>query len=221
MFHFLLPSWPWWMSVLDAAVMCGVVVTLQAVLVRDPVRTDRMRAAGLLGYGGFALLDVLDVLGRPTIPGLSLVCGLAAPIWTALALRAQWRDDRRRPSTVRYGIAALLASLAAGGMSRPLGQRGDLLYGAVGAVGALTMVWLARSAHDPAGPASPAGPGLTPPRAPPGLTGVLLRHLSGRRPAPPCPRHARRRPEGRVTPGGGPGESLSRKIAIPKFRICG
>ncbi|GGL58347.1 hypothetical protein [Planomonospora parontospora] len=150
----VLPWWPWSAVVLDAAVMGAVAVLSQPVLRRDLVHVDRMRAAGVAGYAGTAAFEVLDVIGRPVPDVLSLVCAVATLIWIVLFLRVQWRDDRWRRATVRYGIAALVAPLAfifiPMGMSLPIAE--DLYVGAAGAFGALSLVWLARSAHDLADP---------------------------------------------------------------------
>ncbi|WP_084955605.1 hypothetical protein [Thermoactinospora rubra] len=95
------------------------------------------------------MLDVLDV---PLPDELGLICGLAALIWTALVLRAQWRDDRWQRATVGYGIASVVVPLPLALVTPLLASMGDVYGHAVAANNALMMIWLARSAHDLADP---------------------------------------------------------------------
>ncbi|GAA3108005.1 hypothetical protein [Streptosporangium carneum] len=152
LFYFFMSSWPWWVTVLDAAAMGAVVVLFHPVLARDPKHADRTRALGVLAYGGVAALEVLDVLGRPVPRGLSLVCGLAGLFWTVLVLRAQRQDGRWRRTTVLYGVASLLLPVALWLVGWALIGADNAYYAVVETVDALAMVWLARSAHDLADP---------------------------------------------------------------------
>ncbi|WP_449062445.1 hypothetical protein [Planomonospora algeriensis] len=149
----VLPWWPWPAVLLDAVVMGTVVVSLHPVLRRDLAYVDQMRVAGVVGYAGAAAFEVLDVIGRPIPDGLSLVCAVAALVWTVLLVQAQWRDGRWRRVTVWYGIAALVAPLGLLSAGPLLALAGDLYVDAAGAaVSTLMLAWLARSAHDLADP---------------------------------------------------------------------
>ncbi|MBG0828291.1 hypothetical protein HS041_11000 [Planomonospora sp. ID67723] len=106
----------------------------------------------MLGYGGAAVVGVLEAVGGSVSGELPFVCGLAGLVWTVLVLRAQWRDGRWRRATVLYGIASLLMVFALAPVGSLLGGAGETYYDAAGAVGALMVVWLARSAHDLADP---------------------------------------------------------------------
>ncbi|MDR8411833.1 hypothetical protein MTP10_24240 [Nonomuraea sp. 3-1Str] len=148
----LMASWPWWAAVLDTVVMSVLVLRFHPVLARDLAHADRVRAVGVVGYGGAAAAALLVVLDVP-VPGLlPVICGLAALIWTVLVLRAQRRDGRWQPATVRYGIVSVVLALAAPLIGLlPFGPA-TLLDAAAVIGGALGMVWLARSAHDLADP---------------------------------------------------------------------
>ncbi|MFC3984028.1 hypothetical protein [Streptosporangium jomthongense] len=148
--YFAVPSWPWWVTVLDSLLMVVVVLLFRPVLTRGVKGADRTGAVGVLAYGGVAVSEVLALLGRDTPGQLNLICALATLVWTVLVLRAQWMDGRWRTATVRYGIASLLlpvlwplAGLLVGG---------EAVRDALTVVDALGMVWLIRSAHDLADP---------------------------------------------------------------------
>ncbi|MFI7422997.1 hypothetical protein [Nonomuraea sp. NPDC049684] len=146
-------------TVVDSAVMCVLVVLFMRLLGRG---RPYMRGAGLLGYGGFTVIGVLDLLERPVPEGVELVCGLAALLWTALVLRAQGADDRWRTATVAYGVAALVTPLVLVPVALPFsGEEGAAeALGVVSSV--LMMIWLARSAHDLAAPRHRPAPEATP-----------------------------------------------------------
>ncbi|TMR03514.1 hypothetical protein ETD86_53885, partial [Nonomuraea turkmeniaca] len=147
----LLPAWPWWAVVLDAVVMWVVVLLFHPVLGRSLEYADRARAAGVLAYGGIAVIEVLDVLDVST-PGAGLICGLAVLVWTVLVLRAQRRDSRWRPATVVYGIAALVAPVGVALVGLLLAILENHANDLTSAGDALMVIWLARSAHDLADP---------------------------------------------------------------------
>ncbi|GAA3246488.1 hypothetical protein [Nonomuraea helvata] len=152
--HVLTPSWPWWAEALDGVMMCGVVLLFQPVLGRNLERAGRVRVVGVLGYGGGAVVNVLDILDRPVPEALALVCGLAALIWMMLVIRAQRSDRRWQRATVRYGIAALVGPLVAAVAVGVLARMGNLHTAAAfaGVEGALMVIWLVRSGHDLADP---------------------------------------------------------------------
>ncbi|GAA3419702.1 hypothetical protein GCM10018952_60240 [Streptosporangium vulgare] len=93
---------------IHSAVMWVVVLLFMRVLDRDREYT---RGAGVLGYGGFTVIGVLDLVGRPVPGWAETICGLAALAWTVLILRAQGGDDRWGRATVAYGIAALVVPI--------------------------------------------------------------------------------------------------------------
>ncbi|MDF2705785.1 MAG: hypothetical protein K0R62_1437 [Nonomuraea muscovyensis] len=138
-------------TVIDSVAMCVVVLLFRRVLGRD---RRYPLGAGVLGYGGFTVIGVLDLVGWPVPGKAELICGLAGLVWTALVLRAQWYDDRWGTATVAYGIAALVSPifLILATLPFPFPNGG----GAVEALGVvpsvLIMIWLARSAHDLAAP---------------------------------------------------------------------
>lgn len=117
------------------------------------------RGAGVLGYGGFTVIGVLDIVGLPGPGGLEMICGLAGLVWTVLVLRAQRYDDRWGTATVAYGVAALVAPVVLRLAAFPFLDEGSAVE-ALGVVpSVLTMIWLARSAHDLAAPRhQPAAP---------------------------------------------------------------
>ncbi|MFD8556017.1 hypothetical protein ACFV1N_01855 [Streptosporangium canum] len=169
LFYFLIPSWPWWAGVLDALVMWVVVLLFHPVLARDLKYADHVRGAGVLGYGGTAVVEVLGVLDLPTPGWLTSICGLAGLGWTVLVLRAQWRDGRWQRATVLYGVASLLAPIGIGLASGLLVGAGGV-YDAMSAANALMLIWLARSAHELADPRpQPAPPPPLPAQPPPPL----------------------------------------------------
>jgi len=136
-------------SVIDSAAMWVVVLLFMRVLGRDRPYT---RGAGVLGYGGFTVIGVLDLVGSSGLGGAESICGLAALAWTVLVLRAQRHDDRWGTATVAYGIAALVASIFLGLAALPFPDEGSAVE-ALGVVpSVLMMIWLARSAHDLAAP---------------------------------------------------------------------
>ncbi|MFI7697904.1 hypothetical protein [Nonomuraea sp. NPDC049480] len=147
----LLPFWPWW-AVVDAVVMWVVVVLFQPVLGRNLERADRVRAAGVLAYGGLAAVEALDLLDLHLPSWLPLICGLASLIWTVLVLRAQRRDGRWQRATIMYGIAALVVPFVLALVGWALARAGSPYIDAAAAVDALMVIWLARSAHDLADP---------------------------------------------------------------------
>ncbi|MER5646154.1 hypothetical protein [Streptosporangium sp. NPDC002524] len=144
-------SWIWAdaVAVIGSAVMWVVVVLFTRVLGRDRQFT---RGAGVLGYGGFTVIGVLDLVGRSVPEAVEMLCGLAGLAWTVLVLRAQGDDDRWGAATVAYGVAALVTPFFLVLAALPFSDEG----GAVEALGVfpsvLTMIWLARSAHDLAAP---------------------------------------------------------------------
>ncbi|RSN08382.1 hypothetical protein DMB42_20295 [Nonomuraea sp. WAC 01424] len=136
-------------TVFDSAVMCVVVLLFMRVLGRD---RQYMRGAGVLGYGGFTVIGVLDLAGWTVPDGVELICGLAGLAWTALVLRAQWDDDRWGTATVAYGIAALVVPILLMLAALPFVDEGWAVE-ALGVVSSvLIMIWLARTAHDLAAP---------------------------------------------------------------------
>ncbi|GAA2417397.1 hypothetical protein [Nonomuraea africana] len=136
-------------TVIDSAAMWVVVLLFMRVLGRDRQYT---RGAGVLGYGGFTVIGVLDLVGWPVPDGAELICGLAGLAWTALVLRAQGYDDRWGTATVAYGIAALVAPIFLVLAALPFPDEGSAVE-ALGVVSSvLIMIWLARSAHDLAAP---------------------------------------------------------------------
>ncbi|MEV4114623.1 hypothetical protein [Nonomuraea sp. NPDC049695] len=154
LFYVLTPFWPWWGEALDGVVMCGVVLAFHPVLGHNLQRAGQVRILGVLGYGGGAVFNVLDILGRPVPDSLSLICGLAALIWMILVIRAQRSDRRWQRATVRYGIAALVGPLVAGVVLGALASVGNLhtAVALAGVEGALMVIWLVRSGHDLADP---------------------------------------------------------------------
>jgi hypothetical protein len=143
-------SWIWaYATVIDSAVMWVVVLLFMRVLGGDRPYT---RGAGVLGYGGFTVIGVLDLVGWSALNGAELICGLAALAWTALVLRAQGYDDRWGTATVAYGVAALVVPIFLVLAALPFPDEGSAVE-ALGVVSSvLIMVWLARSAHDLAVP---------------------------------------------------------------------
>ncbi|SEH03486.1 hypothetical protein SAMN05444920_13746 [Nonomuraea solani] len=136
-------------TVIDSAVMWVVVLLFMRVLGGD---RPYMRGAGVLGYGGFTVISVVDLTAGPILEGLELICGLACLAWLALALRAQGYDDRWGTATVVYGIASLVAPILLVLVAMPLPAEGSAVE-ALGVVASvLIMIWLARSAHDLAAP---------------------------------------------------------------------
>ncbi|MER5418443.1 hypothetical protein [Streptosporangium roseum] len=166
LFYFLIPSWPWWVTVLNAVVMWVVVLLFHPVLTRNLKYADHLRGAGVLAYGGTAAVEVLDVLDRPMPGWLSWICGLAGLIWTVTILRAQRRDGRWRRATVLYGVASLLAPIGVGLASGLLVGAGNV-YDAMSAANALMLIWLARSAHELADPRHQPAPPPPLPAQPP------------------------------------------------------
>ncbi|MEU7747989.1 hypothetical protein [Nonomuraea sp. NPDC049158] len=154
----VLPSWPWWAVVLDAMVMWLVVTLYTSVLGPNLEFSEHARGAGVLGYAGFGVIEVLYALELPVPDWLELICGLGYLIWTVLVLRAQRRDGRWRRDTIRYGIAALVAPFLVGLADSLFMNETSVLVNAMGAVGVLTLIWLARSAHDLADPRSQPAP---------------------------------------------------------------
>ncbi|MEU8205242.1 hypothetical protein [Streptosporangium sp. NPDC049046] len=136
-------------AVIDSAVMLVVVLLFMRVLDRDREYT---RGAGVLGYGGFTVIGVLDLVGLSVPDWVEMVCGLAALAWTVLILRAQAGDDRWGRATVTYGIAALVVPILLLLAALPFQDEGIAVepLGVVSSV--LVMIWLARSAHDLAAP---------------------------------------------------------------------
>ncbi|MGW2154890.1 hypothetical protein [Nonomuraea sp. NPDC001699] len=146
-------------AVIDSAAMYVLVLLFMRVL--GPGR-QYMRGAGVLGYGGLTLMDVLGLVGLPVPESMELVCGLAVLAWTILILRAQWDDDRWRTATVKYGVAALVVPILLMLAALPFAEEGSAVE-ALGVVSSvLIMIWLARSAHDLAAPRDqPAEAGST------------------------------------------------------------
>ncbi|WP_440072521.1 hypothetical protein [Streptosporangium sp. OZ121] len=143
-------SWIWAdATVIVSAAMWVVVLLFMRVLGRDRQYTG---GAGVLGYGGFTVIGVLDLVGRPVPDEVELICGLAGLAWAVLILRAQWDDDRWETATVAYGIAALVVPVFLVLVALPFPEE-ESAAEALGAVsGVLMMIWLARSAHDLAAP---------------------------------------------------------------------
>ncbi|MGN9786834.1 hypothetical protein ACTMTF_35795 [Nonomuraea sp. ZG12] len=136
-------------TVIDSAAMWVVVLLFMRVLGGDRPYT---RGAGVLGYGGFTVIGVLDLVGWPVLDGAEPICGLAGLAWTVLVLRAQGYDDRWGKTTVAYGIAALVTPIFVVLAALPLPDEGSAVE-ALGVVSSvLIMIWLARSAHDLAAP---------------------------------------------------------------------
>ncbi|MEU3168477.1 hypothetical protein [Streptosporangium sp. NPDC006930] len=136
-------------TVIHSAVMWVVVLLFARVLGRDREYT---RGAGVLGYGGFTVIGVLDLVGQPVPGWAEMVCGLAGLAWTVLILRVQAGDDRWEKATVAYGVAALVVPILLLLAASPFRDEGSAVepLGVVSTV--LVMIWLARSAHDLAAP---------------------------------------------------------------------
>ncbi|NUW46800.1 hypothetical protein [Nonomuraea rhodomycinica] len=167
----VLPSWPWWAQVLLALVTATSVVLFQPVLGGSLEPAGFARAMGLLGYGGAAALEVLDVAGIPVPRALSAFCALAGLLWLALILRAQRGDGRWRRATFRYGVAGMVAPIVGGAAGALLADVAGVYAYAPGATSTLMVIWLTRTAHELADPrprparpepvpsgAAPAGP---------------------------------------------------------------
>jgi hypothetical protein len=152
----LMAAWSWVPAVLHAAVMWVVVLLFQPVLGAGLEFAGLARVAGVLGFGGVAVVDVFDVLDVPMPGGVSLICALAGLVWMVLVLRAQRHDDRWRPATAWYGIAAMVAPfvlmLMTVLMTVLLAAVVDVYEGVAVAGNALMLIWVARSAHDLADP---------------------------------------------------------------------
>ncbi|MFD0890714.1 hypothetical protein ACFQ08_39730, partial [Streptosporangium algeriense] len=155
--YFLVSSWTWWMTMLDAVLMVAIAWSFRPVLTRNFKAAGYLWTLGVMGYGGVLVAATLDLLG-PGAPGeIEMIYGLAALVWTILVLRAQRVDGRWRLTTVLYGVAALLLPVLL-----PLARLltgGEGVYGALAAVDAVNMVWLIRSAHDLADPRPQTGSG--------------------------------------------------------------
>ncbi|MET7328469.1 hypothetical protein [Nonomuraea sp. NPDC005650] len=136
-------------TVINSAAMWWVVLVFMRVLGGD---RPYMRGAGVLGYGGFTVIGVLDLVGWPVLDWAELICGLACLAWTALVLWVQRYDDRWGTATVAYGIAALVVPIFLVLAAMPFPGEGSAVE-ALGVVSSvLIMIWLARSAHDLAAP---------------------------------------------------------------------
>jgi hypothetical protein len=136
-------------TVIVSAAMWVIVLLFMRVLGRDRQYT---RGAGVLGYGGFTVIGVLDLIGRPVPDAVEWICGLAGLAWTVLVLRAQRHDDRWGTATVAYGVAALLVPIFLALATSPFADEGSAVE-ALGVVSSvLMMIRLARSAHDLAAP---------------------------------------------------------------------
>ncbi|MEW9551036.1 hypothetical protein [Nonomuraea sp. NPDC050783] len=157
--YMVLPSWPWWAAVIEAVTMWAVVLLLHPVLGDGLERPGVARTAGVLGFGGAVVDEVLDLLDLPVPDESALIVGVAALVWTVLVLRAQRGDDRWRPATVAYGIAALVLPLLGLLVPAVLALTGTaiasdsaLVGGLAAAAGAVQVIWLTRSGHDLASP---------------------------------------------------------------------
>ncbi|MEV0198758.1 hypothetical protein [Nonomuraea sp. NPDC050691] len=148
----LLPSWPWWATVVNVLIGGMLVVLFPPVLGRNLEHAGFAWAAGVLGYGGLAVVEVLDAIGWSAPDWLSLTCALAAWVWMVLVLRAQRWDGRWRRATVRYGIAGMVAPVVAMLVNGMLASVEEVLLYATGATGALMVIWAARSGHELADP---------------------------------------------------------------------
>ncbi|MEV4380746.1 hypothetical protein [Streptosporangium sp. NPDC049644] len=136
-------------TVIDSAVMWVVVLLFMRVLGGD---RPYMRGAGVLGYGGFTVIGVLDLVGRPVPDAAESICGLAGLVWMVLVLRAQRYDPRWETATVAYGVTALVTPIFLVLAALPFLDGGSAVE-ALGVVSSvLIMIWLARSAHDLAAP---------------------------------------------------------------------
>ncbi|MFG1948641.1 hypothetical protein [Nonomuraea sp. NPDC048826] len=136
-------------SVLDSAVMWVVVLLFMRVLGGD---REYARGAGVLGYGGFAVLGIFDLVGWRVPSGAESICALAALAWTVLVLWAQAHDGRWGRATVAYGVAGLVVPILLILAAMPFMDEGSAVE-ALGVVSSvLIMIWLARSAHDLAAP---------------------------------------------------------------------
>ena len=154
----LVPSWPWWTTVLHNVAMCAAMVLFRPVLGRKLGPAHQAWLGGVLafgGYGGVAIMDVLDAFNQRVPDEVSWIFILAGLAWVVLVLRAQWQDDRWRRATVRYGVAALVVPFALILVYPLLAIEGKVYIDATAVTGALMVIWLARSAHDLADPATP------------------------------------------------------------------
>lgn len=138
----------------DATVIISAVMWVVVLLFMRVLGGDRpyMRGAGVLGYGGFTVIGVLDLVGWSVPDGVESICGLAGLGWTVLVLRVQGDDPRWETATVAYGIAALVVPIFLVLATLPFPDKGSAVE-ALGVVSSvLMMIWLARSAHDLAAP---------------------------------------------------------------------
>lgn len=135
--------------VISSAAMWVVVLRFTRVLDGDQMFT---RGLGALGYGGFTVIGLFDLVGVPALDRAATFCGLASLIWLALVLRAQWGDDRWGRATFAYGTASLVAPILLTLAVMPFsGEAGvDEVPSVIANV--LLMIWLTRTAHDLAVP---------------------------------------------------------------------
>ncbi|WP_146178209.1 hypothetical protein [Nonomuraea fuscirosea] len=135
--------------VISSAAMWVVVLRFARVLDGDQMFT---RGLGVLGYGGFTVIGLFDLVGVPALDRAATFCGLASLIWLALVLRDQWGDDRWGRATFAYGTASLVAPILLTLAAMPFSGVADVVEvpSVVGNV--LLMIWLARTAHDLAVP---------------------------------------------------------------------
>ncbi|GAA1274401.1 hypothetical protein GCM10009677_29540 [Sphaerisporangium rubeum] len=152
------PSWPWWTTVPHDLASCAVMVLFRPVLGRELGPAHQAWIGDVLaigGYGGAAVMDILDAFGLRVPLEVSWIFALAGLIWLVLVLRAQWHDNRWQRATVLYGIAALVVPMVLVLIYPLLAIAAKVYIDATAATAALMFIWLARSAHELTSPAAP------------------------------------------------------------------
>ncbi|AQZ61276.1 unnamed protein product [[Actinomadura] parvosata subsp. kistnae] len=150
--HPLAQGWPWWAVVLDSVLMLAVVVLIRPVLGDSLEYASWSVVAGVLAFGGGAVVAVSDEFALGLSGGAGLALLLAQLVWMVLVLRAQRWDGRWRFVTYLYGITSLVLPmlvLAAGWL---IVEAGSLLYSLSAAAGVLMAIWLVDTANDLADP---------------------------------------------------------------------
>ncbi|GAA4950611.1 hypothetical protein HD597_002600 [Nonomuraea thailandensis] len=148
----LVPDRPWWSLVLDSLLMLAVAVLFQPVLGESLEYAGLGLAAGVLAFGGGAVVAVSDEFDLGMPGGLTLICAVGQLVWMVLVLRAQRWDDRWPFVTYLYGITSLVLPMLVIALGWLLVDTGSLFYSLSAATGVLSAAWLARSAHDLAAP---------------------------------------------------------------------
>ncbi|MEV5892837.1 hypothetical protein [Nonomuraea fuscirosea] len=135
--------------VINSAAMWVVVLRFMWVLDGDRMFT---RGLGVLGYGGYTVIGVFDLVGVPALDRAEPFCALASLIWVALVLRAQWDDDRWGRATFGYGTASLVVPILLTLAAMPFSGEAGVVEAPSVVASVLITIWLARTAHDLAVP---------------------------------------------------------------------